>query len=129
MVEVAYLQEKIAVVQRFGLGGFSPRVCSFDSPFHGVGPSFWQLGLLGTILLPIFTGLISGLPVCNQCLDDCLGFLSRLSSFMVKTVVVVSVLCLVAGYSAIGTANLGDVSVLPDKHMETSLVESPRRLP
>ncbi|CAL8992784.1 unnamed protein product [Prunus brigantina] len=30
---------------------------SFDPPFHGVGPGFWQLWLLGTILSPIFTGL------------------------------------------------------------------------
>ncbi|PQM35233.1 hypothetical protein Pyn_00295 [Prunus yedoensis var. nudiflora] len=52
-----YLQEKKAAVQRFGVGGSSPRIYSFDPYFHGIGPCFWQLGLLGTILLPIFTGL------------------------------------------------------------------------
>ncbi|PQP92636.1 hypothetical protein Pyn_36578 [Prunus yedoensis var. nudiflora] len=86
-----YLQEKTIVVQRFGVGGSLPRVYSFDPLFWGAGPGFWQLGLLGTILLPIFT-------------------------------------CL-AGYSAMGTANLSDVGVLLDKPMETSPVESPRSLP
>ncbi|CAL2229341.1 unnamed protein product [Prunus armeniaca] len=54
-----YLHEKTAVVQRFGVGGSSPRVYNFDPPFHGVGPGFWQLWLLGTILSPIFTCLAS----------------------------------------------------------------------
>ncbi|KAI5322452.1 hypothetical protein L3X38_031524 [Prunus dulcis] len=52
-----YLQEKTTAIQRFGVGGSSPRVYSFDPHFYGVGPGFWQLGLLGTILLPIFMGL------------------------------------------------------------------------
>lgn len=66
------------------MGDSSPRIYSFGPLFHSVGPGFWQLGLLGTILLPIFT-------------------------------------CL-AGYSAMGTANLGDVGVPPDKPMETGPV-------
>ncbi|CAL2265941.1 unnamed protein product [Prunus armeniaca] len=81
----------MAIIQRFGVGGFSPRVYSFDPPFQGAGPGFWPLGLFGTILLPIFTGL--------------------------------------AGYSTMGTTNLGDVDVFFYKPMETSLVESPGRLP
>ncbi|PQP98948.1 hypothetical protein Pyn_12540 [Prunus yedoensis var. nudiflora] len=47
-VEVAYLQEKKAVVRRFGFGGSSPRVYSFDSSFHGVGPGFVGYSATGT---------------------------------------------------------------------------------
>ncbi|KAI5339598.1 hypothetical protein L3X38_018870 [Prunus dulcis] len=71
--------------------GWLFRVYNFDPSFHGVGPGFWQLGLLGTIFLPIFTSL--------------------------------------AGYSAMGTVNPGDVGVLLDKPMETGPVESTRRVP
>ncbi|PQM35794.1 hypothetical protein Pyn_13720 [Prunus yedoensis var. nudiflora] len=83
--------EKTTAVQRFGVGGSSPRVYSFGPLFHSVGLGFWQLGLLGTIILPIFMGL--------------------------------------AGYSAMETANSGNVGVLPNKPMETGRVESPGRLP
>ncbi|PQP95049.1 hypothetical protein Pyn_32491 [Prunus yedoensis var. nudiflora] len=86
-----YLQEKMVIVQRFGAGRSSPRVYNFYSPFHSVGLGFWPLGLLGTILLSILTGL--------------------------------------AGYSAMGTSNLGDVGILLDKSMEIALVESSGRLP
>ncbi|PQM33079.1 hypothetical protein Pyn_40078 [Prunus yedoensis var. nudiflora] len=73
------------------MGGSLPRVNSFSPHFHGVGPGFWQLELLGTILLPIFMGL--------------------------------------AGYSATGAENSGDVGVPHDKPMEIGRVESPGCLP
>ncbi|KAI5311419.1 hypothetical protein L3X38_000379 [Prunus dulcis] len=52
------VQATWSAVKRFDVGASSPRIYSFGHPFHGVGPNFWELGLLGTILLPIFTRLV-----------------------------------------------------------------------